>query len=204
MAADEVLLRCEESKGPMLRFYLWAEPTVSLGYFESISSVAPDSMGLVAPVRRWTGGGVVRHGSDFTYSLIVPASALPGRRAREVYQGVHGLICRVLREAGIPAEIVEGGSRGGSGECFSNPVSCDVMLEGSKVAGAGQRWAREGLLHQGSIQGVALPEDFRPRMAAAFADQTSERVDLLDMLEPDITSLAQRRYASEDWLHRVP
>ena len=70
MALDEVLLGdiCE----PLLRIYRWEGAAVSFGYFGRYAPVAAAWPGR-ALVRRMTGGGVVPHGSDLTYSLIVPA-----------------------------------------------------------------------------------------------------------------------------------
>src|SRR6187402_3922001 len=69
MAIDEVLLRTVP--GPLLRVYRWTRPAVSMGYFDRIidAEALADGRDLV---RRWTGGGLVEHGEDVTYTLIVP------------------------------------------------------------------------------------------------------------------------------------
>ena len=42
------------------------------------------------------------------------------------------------------------------GLCFVEPAKYDVILEGQKIAGAGQRRTRSGLLHQGTLQPVKV------------------------------------------------
>jgi lipoate-protein ligase A len=69
MAIDEALLRT--AREPLLRIYRWARPAVSFGYFGKWADVHRAWPEREA-VRRWTGGGIVPHGDDLTYSLIVP------------------------------------------------------------------------------------------------------------------------------------
>src|SRR5207253_2699926 len=69
MAVDETLYLAAER--PVLRSYRWARPSVSFGYFTPWKEVAMRYAGRDL-VRRWTGGGIVEHGQDFTYSLVYP------------------------------------------------------------------------------------------------------------------------------------
>src|SRR5277367_1833538 len=65
MAIDEALLR--EVREPVLRIYEWNVPAVSLGYFQ------PAALAGDRPfIRRYTGGGLVDHARDVTYTLVVP------------------------------------------------------------------------------------------------------------------------------------
>ena len=207
MAADEILF-CRRGRGlrrPLLRMYSWSEPSVSLGYFERFAAVEARYVPDFAPVRRWTGGGVVLHGEDIdlTYTLVVPLTAAESRiRARDVYGFVHGQLCSVLVEMGVPATVASGGAERSAVECFRNPVQCDVMVGDRKVAGAGQKRTRHGLLHQGSIQGIALPPDFPDRFAASLAVSVSEAGGILSVCEDEVAALAREKYASDAWLRR--
>src|SRR5216117_1382392 len=71
MAIDEALL--ESAAVPSIRFYGWPSPALSFGYFGRFSDVATYA-GKRDLVRRWTGGGIVFHGKDFTYAIIIPAT----------------------------------------------------------------------------------------------------------------------------------
>ncbi|OLD87705.1 MAG: hypothetical protein AUG81_08395 [Verrucomicrobia bacterium 13_1_20CM_4_54_11] len=67
MAVDEVLLTT--ARAAILRFYRWNAPSVSFGYcvrFDEAREIA----GNRDVVRRWTGGGIVPHGEDLTYSIM--------------------------------------------------------------------------------------------------------------------------------------
>src|SRR6266446_3933706 len=69
MAIDEALL--ETVARPTIRFYKWNHPALSFGYFGKFDDVANHERDIV---RRWTGGGIVFHGEDLTYSIVIPAT----------------------------------------------------------------------------------------------------------------------------------
>src|SRR5437867_4217598 len=70
MAIDETLLKSVAV--PSIRFYRWQSPALSFGYFGRFADVAIYA-GERDLVRRWTGGGIVFHGDDLTYSIVTPA-----------------------------------------------------------------------------------------------------------------------------------
>jgi lipoyl(octanoyl) transferase len=165
MAMDEALLGV--IPGAVLRVYRWERPAVSFGYFERwepIQAAHPEREAM----RRWTGGGVVLHGEDLTYSLLIPAG---GERLgpAECYRVIHEALCGALREIGVQAYPTSNSQSTTSNACFENPVRYDVLVEGRKVAGAAQRRTRGGLIHQGSIQSLELPPDFGLRFASCLA-----------------------------------
>src|SRR4029077_7549575 len=69
MALDEALFL--QATFPVMRSYAWIRPSVSFGYFTPWRSVI-ERFAERDAVRRWTGGGIVEHGNDFTYSVIFP------------------------------------------------------------------------------------------------------------------------------------
>src|SRR5437016_14479770 len=103
MALDEVLL--ETSTSPTLRSYRWKSPALSFGYFGSYADVA-DQSGAREIVRRWTGGGVVPHGDDLTYSGIIPAShPFFARSSLAIYSYLHDAIRTPVKQHGIKATL---------------------------------------------------------------------------------------------------
>ncbi len=197
MAIDEALLA--SIPGPVLRVYQWAAPAVSFGYFERwapIRAAYPNR----DPVRRWTGGGVVLHGEDLTYSLLIPRSAeIPSATPAESYAIIHRALCWALADAGIDAMAAAASSAKTSQACFENPVMHDVLVAGSKVAGAAQRRTRTGLIHQGSVQTVELPEDFPARFAARLSQKVGPQTyDVTAAAE----QLASEKYGTPAWLER--
>ena len=48
-------------------------------------------------VRRWTGGGIVFHGDDLTYSIVIPASDPAfDESSIAIYEKIHRALCAAL------------------------------------------------------------------------------------------------------------
>ena len=199
MALDEALL--ETSTSPTLRCYRWKGPALSFGYFGSYADVA-DQRSAREIVRRWTGGGVVPHGDDLTYSVIIPAShPFFARSSLAIYSGVHDAIREALTENGINATLANSVSPKVSENCFANPVRADVISDGRKIAGAAHRRSRTGLLHQGSIQNAKLPRRFIDDFARTLCDRFARRVLSQELIDR-ANSIAQAKYGTTEWLMR--
>lgn len=155
MALDEALLLHIASIGtPILRFYSWAEPAATFGYFQRHADIAAWTT-LRPLIRRPTGGGLVPHDADWTYCLVIPPShPWYELRAVQSYLQLHRWVTAALRAADIPAELAWSARKEIPGQCFAGAEQYDVLVAGRKVAGAAQRRAREGLLIQGSIQSL--------------------------------------------------
>ena len=108
MARDEALLTRvgDGSSPPTLRLYEWAEPTISLGYFQQYRAyeTLPPPAGRFALVRRLTGGGAILHDRELTYSLTLPARhPLVAHRPNHLYELVHDTLIDILVARGIDA-----------------------------------------------------------------------------------------------------
>src|SRR5438046_2147891 len=106
MAVDEVLLeRAAEVGTPVLRFYGWSEGGASFGYSQRYSEIA--RLTALRPlVRRPTGGGLVPHDKDRTYSLVFPPSAeWYGLKAVESYQRVHVWVQAAFERMGVATAL---------------------------------------------------------------------------------------------------
>lgn len=153
MAFDEALLLEAPRCGfPILRFYGWSEPAVTFGYFQHYGEVS--QITRVRPlIRRPTGGGIVPHLADWTYSLAVP----PGHpwyalRAVESYRTMHAWIVDAFARLDLPTEMAPCCRKEVLGQCFIGYEQFDVLWHGRKIAGAAQRRNKSGLLIQGSVQ----------------------------------------------------
>ena len=212
MAIDEALL--EAATIPSIRFYRWSSPALSFGYFGKFADVA-DYTSERDLVRRWTGGGIVFHGKDLTYSIVIPDSdPVFAESSMAIYESVHRALAAALAETGKHAVVAAIGDRGGArsatatgvtasgyNNCFANPVHADVMIDGRKIAGAAQRRTRRGLLHQGSIQGVDVRNGLAERFAQALSANCSEgKID--GAVLNRARELAQRKYGTDVWLRK--
>jgi lipoate-protein ligase A len=212
MAIDEALL--EYATAPCIRFYRWQSPALSFGYFGLFNHVAAYTLERDL-VRRWTGGGIVFHGEDLTYALVIPADdAAFNESSPCIYERVHHALANALNAIGQRAVVVTGGVDPGRSNiaqgaavnasgynCFANPVRADVMIDGRKIAGAAQRRTRRGLLQQGSIQGVQLKKGFAERFAAALSANRSKQ-DISKEVLIRARELVQQKYGTESWLRK--
>ena len=199
MAIDEALL--EIASVPILRFYRWNRPALSFGYFGLYAEAAREA-GDRHLVRRWTGGGIVPHGEDLTYSVILPASdPLFSKSSREIYAAIHEAIQQALHANGIAASLLDRPAPRTSDLCFANAVHADLMINGNKIAGAAHRRTRRGLLHQGSIQHPDLSPKFRTDLAEFVCARYQARRLSLDLLNRAET-IRDHKYATHEWLTR--
>jgi len=153
MALDDVLLSgVADLARPVLRFYGWTEPAATFGYFQHVAEIEQATT-LRPLIRRPTGGGLVPHDADWTYSVAVPPGhEWYGLSAIDSYARMHGWLAAALQSLGVPAVLSPECRREVPGQCFAGYEKADVLLQGRKIAGAAQRRNRDGLLIQGSLQ----------------------------------------------------
>jgi lipoate-protein ligase A len=155
MAADDRLLDLAVNGIPSLRVYAWAEPTLSLGYFQKFD----ERPALVQPlpvVRRSTGGGAIVHHFELTYSVGIP-SALAGEEPWGCR--MHHMIADVLKkEFGIDSDPVVCGEEKKEDPflCFHHHTAGDLAMgerrhTRDKVIGSAQRKQHGAILQHGSI-----------------------------------------------------
>jgi len=186
MARDEALLQsCEAAANrPVLRFYAWNPPTISLGYFQDIEEfkALPPPAGDLAVVRRTTGGGAILHDLEITYSLTLPVEhPLIRHRPNRLYELAHDAIIRAIsggvRLFGCGAPTCDAAQRGPF-FCFNRRHALDVVREDrsgseavSKIAGSAQRRSRRAVLQHGSI---ILDSRFSQHTVARWIEIDSE------------------------------
>jgi len=152
MALDEALMNLSPLlAAPVLRLYGWTEPAATFGYFQRYAEI--ERLTLLRPLlRRPTGGGLVPHDADWTYSLAFPVGhEWYGATARESYRRVHGWLRLAFAKLDVATELAPC-CRPGAGQCFLGYEQFDLLWHGRKIAGAAQRRTKTALLIQGSVQ----------------------------------------------------
>ena len=209
MAWDELRLRLAANEGfPLLRFYGWSEPAATFGRFQKFAEVR-DWTRIRPLFRRPTGGGLVLHGDDWTYSLVFPpGDSWHGLRARASYLRLHQWIQRALGKQGFATELAPAkkGDPGKAGRCFAGAEANDLVFSGGKIAGAAQRRTRSGLLIQGSVQppppGIARAE-WENALLEAATEMWNVQWRCLQEPSADLTrqaeELAAEKYARTEY-----
>src|SRR5207245_480278 len=137
---------------PVLRLYSWTERAASFGYFQRYAEI--EGLTLLRPlVRRPTGGGLVPHDADWTYSLLFPMGhEWYSLAAIESYRRVHEWLQAAFAGLNVETELAPVAYKPRPGQCFAGYERFDLLWQGRKIAGAAQRRRSDGLLIQGSVQ----------------------------------------------------
>lgn len=188
MAMDQALLESAgASNVPILRFYCWSQPTLSLGYFQRqcdrdrhLESQA------IACVRRATGGGAIVHHHELTYSLLVPVANSQAGPRLDLYRQVHEAIVDTLQAFGVaatpfrrtgvdtPTDLED------SFLCFQRRTDEDLIVSGYKVLGSAQRKTRDAILQHGSL--LLRTSSFAPQLPG-ICELTSRAISAEQVVE---------------------
>lgn len=161
MALDEAVHLHSPPEETVLRFYDWDGPACTFGYSQlysvALGQCRARGWNDISPVRRATGGGIVFHDGDLTFSLVFPWDKLCA--AGEIYQKIHRGIHVALKSSGVLTDLwpVENRSRGLSPSCFVRAEPMDLVgMDGRKILGGALRKKAGKGLYQGSLRPESL------------------------------------------------
>jgi lipoate-protein ligase A len=230
MALDFLLLQ-RYPGAPVTRFrhYEWRRAAFTFGFSQKIEFVRAtlpldETFDLC---RRPTGGGVVDHRNDWTYTLVLPRGhPLYDERAAQSYRIVHECLTTALVALGQPAVVkmecdaceaepvlpagtnLSGGQVPPPGVCFQRAELYDVVntATNAKIAGAAQKRNKHGLLFQGSIEKAAVGaldwDEFSSGFTAALAQALgveAQETPWPDLNEDEVSGLTEQ-YSAPEWI----
>jgi lipoate-protein ligase A len=215
MAFDELLAQELPQDSVFARFFNWADiPSATFGYAQFESSVRAQlaGLGIQEYTRRPTGGGIVPHKEDLTFSLCFRQEG--NIRPADIYGTLHKAVKEEFIKAGLALAAYDKQSDyrpaagGVSASCFANPVADDLLGPGgAKVLGGAIRRFGDCILYQGSLQlknargnetfKKALTEAFLKYFNAAPQKQTAGNALLAAAYD-----LAQKQYKSKGWIEK--
>ncbi len=166
MAVDEALLN-SHTKGslPILRLYRW-ENSLSFGRFSDVKS-ALDLKTLqekrLPHVRRMTGGGVLVHGGDLSYALVLPRESLEDVGVKKSYQYLCGFLLELYKKLGFYAAFAHDLNlqNSKSAICMASYEPYDIIIEGKKMGGNAQRYRKNMLFQHGTVPITLNREHFK-------------------------------------------
>ncbi len=189
MAKDRALLEAFlEDEIPVFRLYSW-EKSVTIGASQTFEACIALDPTLEAyrnhHAERMTGGGILYHGDDLSYSLILPSSMMQGLSVKESYEKITGFLLDFYQALGLDAHWAKDDP---SITLVSDPFCqvgfepYDIIIQGHKVGGNAQKRTRMAIFQHGSVPlrcnkhcmsledlGVMLDEaEARERLEKAF------------------------------------
>ena len=174
MAFDEAILRGyrSHSSPPTLRIYGWSEPGLSFGYSQDPQNdldIDRCRMEAMPFVRRITGGGIILHGKELTYSLVcskedlgLPASIVSS------YKIICSFLISFYNALGIKTQFACDAQADetlgrASAICFAAKEKYDIVQNGRKIGGSAQKRSKSIIFQHGSI-----PFNFNKGRASSF------------------------------------
>jgi lipoate-protein ligase A len=203
MALDEALLSCFDAEHslPVLRLYGWDPPALSIGRYQDAEAAlqldlcAADG---VPVVRRMTGGGIIFHAQELTYSIVCsPGHIGEASGVKDGFRRLCGFLLGTYGRLGLDAAFATDRNLAGVrlGErtafCFAGKEEFDVLVQGRKIGGNAQRRMRGAILQHGSI-----PLENRVQDALRYlkepAPGAAGAVSLAELgLSPDLAKLKE-------------
>lgn len=198
MAIDEALVQLIGPEDlPIIRFFDWSLPNISIGYSQRVGR---EDLPIV---RRPTGGGVVFHGSDVTYSIVLP------RRFDLDIKDTCSLIQSWIRDGldrlGLKTTQCREIKRGMPVYCSKSPSFGDIMIGDKKVGGLAGKRIRQKILCQGYLD-ISTYGINKDQVRRSIIDNWCGRLfkdSLRDEEEELANNLCENKYARDEWNYKT-
>lgn len=182
MRRDREALEAQRDVGAVavVRFFQWTEPTVSYGRLQNreTAQALSRSLNARAVVQRPTGGGMVLHDKELSFSIAWRRDVLAFPKCfMHVYRSVHQVVADVLRARGFDVTLYQPDQRRGGvpGQCFVEPAEGDVIWMGQKVVGGALKVTSWGRLYQGDIRTEIMNLD-KSEMIKDISDEFRKQI----------------------------
>ena len=158
MAVDDFLFRSlRDEPQTYLRFYGWERPTASLGYSQDIRKVVDIEYCKkhgIDVVRRMTGGKLVLHHKEVTYSLCSSDRETFTSTLADSYKLISQALMRGFEKMGLSPCLADAPPDSyikGHLPCFSYPARDEIEVDGKKIVGSAQKRTGAKFIQHGSI-----------------------------------------------------
>lgn len=155
MATDEALLKSfKENDFPIFRLYTWEKESLTIGISQDISDYSFLSKKEDKTAKRITGGGILFHGHDLSYSLVIPTHLLSDFNIKESYENICSFILEFYRKLNLNVCYAKDNKNitlSKSEYCQVGFEAYDILVNGQKIGGNAQRRTKKAIFQHGSI-----------------------------------------------------
>ena len=157
MRIDKGLFEAFKASGqPQFRVYEWEE-SFTYGISQKMEVLENDEHLKKYGdnhAQRMTGGGILFHGNDISYSLVIPTSYVHGLSVKESYEMICDFLMEFYKKLGLDpvyAKDIEEIELLASHYCQKGFEPYDILVDGKKIGGNAQRRTKEAIFQHGSI-----------------------------------------------------
>ena len=223
----------EGRRNPALRIWDWASSAVIIGSYQSVRNEVDLEAAAehgIQVVRRVSGGGAmfVEPGNTITYSLYVPATLVAGQSFAESYKFLDAWVLRGLKNLGVDADYVSlndiaspQGKIGGAAQkrfasgAVLHHVTAAYDIDAQKMTEV-LRIGREKLSDKGTKSAAKRVDPMRSQTGLERAEVVDAlvgefresygltTVPLDDATRAEAEALVESKFATQEWLHRIP
>ncbi|MDY0180625.1 lipoyl protein ligase domain-containing protein [Aliarcobacter skirrowii] len=139
---------------PVLRLYSW-EDCVTLGAGQKIDDYEKLQNSYKSNIsKRLTGGGVLFHGHDISYTILVNPNMIENKDVKETYFLICQFLLKFYEDLGLKADFAKDNKDivlSKSPFCQVGFEAYDIIINNRKIGGNAQKRAKNCILQHGSI-----------------------------------------------------
>lgn len=144
----------KENDLPIFRLYTW-ENSFTVGLSQDVNQYPKLKEKYKNNcAKRITGGGVLFHGHDLSYSLILPSNDLEGLSVKQSYEKICKFLLKFYKGLGLNAcfaKDLDFITLSKSEYCQVGFEAYDILVNGKKIGGNAQKRSKKMIFQHGSI-----------------------------------------------------
>lgn len=173
MATDDALLSLfKENNDAILRVYYW-DKSFTIGISQDFEMYSFKDEYNKNYAKRITGGGVLFHGHDISYSLVIPVELLDGLNIKESYEFICQFILNFYKKLNLNAKYAKDCDEinlSKSEFCQVGFEAYDIIVNGKKIGGNAQRRTKKAIFQHGSIPLKSLDRTYDEKIGTTLED----------------------------------
>lgn len=179
MAFDEALMHGVLSGAtPALRIYGWNSPSFTFGISQNINEeldVNSCRKNGIDFVRRITGGGILFHFDEITYSLVCRKEDIGEDKGVMVsYRNICSFLMRFYESLGLKPSFAFSDMHFPKNSihseiCCASHEKYDILINGKKIGGNAQKRSKSVILQHGAIP-INIDWDYQKKYVRHFSD----------------------------------
>ena len=147
----------DPKRQPVFRIYTWKDPFYTLGHSQDpeaeldVKSCEEQGIGYV---KRITGGGIIYHDHEITYSMVCSKADLPQHSViADSFKHICSFLLHFYRRLGLHPQFAvdQQAQTSFNPFCFAGREKYDILIDNKKIGGNAQKRSKDVIFQHGSI-----------------------------------------------------